>query len=125
MLESDALEILKYYWCKFYNMEITLGELKEVNKRFGGHLRSGSSISFAESYCKNARSAYRCAAIWTRAILIDHPFTDGNKRTTLYVLGRLLRIKDHEKVARMLARLARRNITDLRKIEETVKNACR
>ncbi len=104
-------------------MEITLKDLVEVNKRLGGDLRSDSSLSFAESMCRNNKSAYRKVSVWTRAIVVDHPFTDANKRTALYVIAELVSIKTQKKMARAIERIASKNITDLKKLEEMIKNA--
>ena len=106
-------------------MKITANDLIEINKEFGGHLRSDSSIRFAESNCKNIKSKYKNAAIWIRAIIIDHPFTDANKRTALFVLIKLIKIKDEDKITRAIIRIAKENISDLDKIVEVLQNANR
>ena len=106
-------------------MEITLKELIEVNSRLGGSLRSDSSLDFAESQTKGCNSAYRCAAIWARAIIVDHPFTDANKRTALYAIAKQIGIKDQKKMAMTITRIASQSIADLNKIVEMLKNANR
>lgn len=106
-------------------MEITADKLIKINRRFGGHLRSDSSIRFAESQCKNVNSKYKCSAIWIRAIIIDHPFTDANKRTALFALAKLIKIKDDEKITKAIIRIAKSNIFNLDKIVEVLQNANR
>ena len=106
-------------------MKITLKEVVDINKRLGGSLISDSSLSFAESVCRNSRSTYRCATAWIRAILIDHPFSDANKRTTVYVIAKLVGIKNKKKINNFIIKVIVRNITSLKKIEEMLKNANR
>ena len=106
-------------------MKITLEELIRANKKLGGNIMSDSSLSFAESLCRNAKSSYTCASIWARAILVDHPFSDANKRTALYAVERCIGIHDQEQMAKALIRIASSNINDLKKIEEVLKNANR
>ena len=106
-------------------MKITLNELIEVNKRLGGHLVSDSSLKFAESACENARSTYQVAAIWIRAIVNDHPFSDANKRTAGYVIEHLIGIKNQKKMGDALTRIASKSITNLDKIKDMIKNANR
>lgn len=104
-------------------MKITTAEVTEVNRRFGGSPISDSSLSFAEAACRDIRSSYRRAAMWARAILVDHPFSDANKRTAVYAIGSCITIRDQQRVVRAVLRIASRNITDLKKIEEVLKNA--
>lgn len=106
-------------------MKITTEEVIEVNRRLGGSLRSDSSLRFAEAHCKNITSNYKCASVWTRAILVDHPFSDANKRTATYVIDSYIRIKNLQKIERAIQRIAVKNITSLKKIEEMLKNANR
>lgn len=106
-------------------MKITSIEVAEINKRFEGTLVSDSSLVHAENTCERIRSNYKCSAIWTRAIVIDHPFSDGNKRTALYVIDSFVSIKDQIKMSRTIERIAINNITDIDKIKELIKNANR
>lgn len=106
-------------------MKITTEEVIEVNKRLGGSLRSDSSLRFAEAYCKNITSNYKCASAWARAILVDHPFSDANKRTAAYVIDSYIGIKNLQKIERVIERIAIKNITSLKKMEEMLKNANR
>lgn len=106
-------------------MNITTEEIIEVNKQFGGHLRSDSSIRFAESHCKNVKSAYRKASIWVRAIVVDHPFSDANKRTALYVIDDFIKIRNEDNITKAIINIAKKNIININKIMEILKNANR
>jgi prophage maintenance system killer protein len=106
-------------------MKITLKEIIEVNQQFGGSLISDSSLSFAEAYGKQNRSIYMQAAVWARAIVVDHPFSDANKRTALYAIAKHVEVKDPVAMARVISRIAAKNIIDLKKIVEMLKYANR
>ncbi|MBI2545913.1 Fic family protein [Candidatus Woesearchaeota archaeon] len=106
-------------------MDITPEEAIEVNKEFGGHLRSDSCIRFAASHVTYTRSSYRKAAIWARAIAVDHPFSDANKRTAVYVFDAFIKIRDEEKITKAIINIAKENITDINKLVEMLKNANR
>lgn len=126
-MEKITQEIINLIneWCKIYNMKITPNELIEVNRRFGGTLRSVSSLEFAESYCANTESKYKHASAWLRAVLIDHPFSDGNKRTSVYIIARTVGLMENIKMERIIEKIILKNITSLKKIEEMLKNANR
>lgn len=106
-------------------MKITSQDVIEANRRLGGGLRSDSSLDFAEAYCRRRSSAYRCAAAWVRAIAVDHPFTDANKRTALYAIASHIRIKNPERMALAVGRIASENITSVERIVTVIKNANR
>ncbi|MFC1648685.1 Fic family protein [Nanoarchaeota archaeon] len=104
---------------------ITTEDIIRFNREFGGHLVRDSSLAFAESVCKTSRSKNKCMATWIRAIIVDHPFTDGNKRTAMAVIDDFKGLKNEVRVARALVRIARENVADLEKIEEMISNANR
>ncbi|MEK6853955.1 MAG: Fic family protein, partial [Nanoarchaeota archaeon] len=68
-----------------------LKELAEINKRFSsGKVINSSSIEFAESAVKRTKNWQEQAAYIIRAIVVDHAFEDGNKRTAAAYLSGLL-----------------------------------
>lgn len=106
-------------------MRITADDAITINRRFGGHLRTDSSLRFAEFHSKNTKSAYKKASLWARAIIADHPFSDANKRTALFVIANIIKIKNDFKMARTIIGLAKSNISDINKIIEILKNSNR
>ena len=67
-------------------MDISKKDLLRINHGFGGNLRSGSSLDFAlEKLDDNKIGWYKKLAYLLRAILVDHPFSDGNKRTAMFL----------------------------------------
>ena len=68
-------------------MNISKENLLRINKGFGGNLRSDSSLDFAIEVQENKKlGPYKKLSYLLRAILVDHPFSDGNKRTAVFVV---------------------------------------
>ncbi len=109
-------------------MEISKEDLLRVNRGFGGNLRSDSSLDFAIEMQNNKKiGIYKKLAYLWRAILVDHPFVDGNKRTAAFVA--MAFADEHKKqISRELlihhiVSIAKKNITNIRQIEWRLKNA--
>ncbi|MBL7100660.1 MAG: Fic family protein [Nanoarchaeota archaeon] len=105
-------------------------EIIKVNKKFGGHISRDSSLDYALSMQKHKKygSYKKLAHIW-RAILIDHPFTDGNKRTALWIAIKFAegnKKKLHiQKLNKLIIKIAKKNIHSIAKIERSLRNAIR
>lgn len=107
-------------------MNISKEELLRINEGFGGGLRSDSSIDFALEMQKNPKlGEYKKLAYLWRAILVDHPFTDGNKRAATYFALKFAE-ENNKQVNRDLLlhhaqSIASKNITNIRQIEWRLK----
>ena len=109
-------------------MKIDKKELLRINHGFGGNLRSHSSLDYAIDKLKDKKiGKYKKLAYLLRAILVDHSFSDGNKRTAAYVslsfVHDMKKQVDRELLIRHLVSIAKQNIQDIRKIERRLKNA--
>ena len=109
-------------------MEISKEDLLRINKGFGGNLRSDSSIDFAIDRINNPKLGFytKLAYLW-RAILVDHPFSDGNKRTALF-LAYAFAEETKKNVNRDLlvyqaTSIAKKNLTNIRQIAWRLENA--
>ncbi len=107
-------------------MKISKEDLLRINKGFGGNLRSDSSLDFAlEMQENNKIGNYKKLAYLWRAILVDHPFSDGNKRTaTFFALQFAEENKkqvNRELIVHHALSIAKKNITDIRQIEWRLK----
>ncbi len=111
-------------------MKISKEDLLRINKGFGGNLRDDSGINFAVEMQKNNKlGEYKKLAYLWRAILVDHPFSDGNKRTATYFALKFAE-ENNKQVNRELLihyvlSIAKQNIIDIRNISERIKNAIR
>ena len=111
-------------------MNISKEDLLRINEGFGGNLRSDSSIDFAIDMQENKRlGEYKKLAYLLRAILVDHPFSDGNKRTaTFLVLNFAEQNKkqvDRELLIHHIISVAKQNITEIRNIEQRLRGCIR
>ncbi|HEB47350.1 MAG TPA: Fic family protein [Candidatus Pacearchaeota archaeon] len=111
-------------------MNIDKKELLRINKGFGGNLRSDSSLDYALEKFENKRLGFykKLAYLW-RAILVDHPFSDGNKRTAAYAALSLAsesnKKVDTELLMHHIVSVAKQNIHDIKNIEWRLRNAIR
>jgi len=109
-------------------MTIGKKDLLRINNGFGGNLRSSSSLDYAFEKAENKKlGPYRKLAYLFRAILVDHPFSDGNKRTASFLAYAFA--EEHQKqidrdlLVHHITSIAKQNIQDIRKIERRLKNA--
>jgi len=111
-------------------MEIRKEDLLRINKGFGGNLRSDSSLDFALEIQKNPKlGAYKKLAYLWRAILVDHPFSDGNKRTAMFFAHAFANENkkqiDNQLLLEQAVSIAKNNTIDIRRIADRLKNAIR
>ena len=109
-------------------MKISKEDLIRVNKGFGGHLRSEASLDFALKEQDNQKLGdYKKLAYLFRAILVDHPFTDGNKKAGFFVALAFAHEQNKKVNTELLKHhvlsIASKNIIDSRTITERMKNA--
>lgn len=109
-------------------MEISKETIIRIAGGFGGNLRNPSSLDFALEKQKDKKlGEYKKLAYLLRAILVDHPFSDGNKKTAAFVALAFAeqngKIVDDELVKHHILVIASKNITNIRTIEERMKNA--
>ena len=109
-------------------MKISKEDMIRINKGFGGHLRNDASLDFAVKQQENLKLGdYKKLAYLFRAILVDHPFTDGNKRTAMFLAlafaDEFHREVDRDLLLHHILSIASKNIIVVRAIEERLKNA--
>jgi len=111
-------------------MKVSKEEIVRINDGFGGVLRNASSIDYALQMQENKKiGIYKKLAYLWRAILVDHPFTDGNKRTAsvvaLMFADEYKKQADRDLIIHHIISIAKQNITEIRNIEWRLKNAIR
>ena len=109
-------------------MKIDKETIIRINKGFGGHTLNESSLDFAlEQQENNKLGDYKKLAYLLRAILVDHPFSDGNKRTAMFLAlafaNEINKEVDRDLLMHHILSIASKNLTQIRSIEERVKNA--
>jgi len=109
-------------------MKISKKDLLRINKGFGGSLRSSSSLDFAIDRANNLKlGIYKKLAYLWRAILVDHPFSGGNKKTAVF-LAYAFADENNKQVDRdgliyQAVSIAQKNLASIRQIEWRIKNA--
>ena len=111
-------------------MKIGKEDILRINNGFGGSLRNDTSLDFALDKQKEKKlGEYKKLAYLFRAILVDHPFTDGNKRTAAYIAAVFANENnkqiDNDLLTHQILSIAKANITNIRQIEWRLKNAIR
>ena len=109
-------------------MNISKEDILIVNKEFGGNLMSDSSIDFAINMQKNNKlGEYKKLAYLIRSIIVDHPFTDGNKRTAAFVAlafaEKFNKSVNKKILMKQIISIAKNNVINIRNIEWRLKNA--
>ena len=107
-------------------MKIRKEDLLRINRGFGGSLRSDASLDFAlEKQADNKLGAYKKLAYLLRAILVDHPFSDGNKRTATFLCMAFANEEnlqvDEELLRHQIVSIAKNNLTEIRNIADRIK----
>ncbi|UZE94060.1 MAG: Fic family protein [Candidatus Pacearchaeota archaeon] len=106
-----------------------LKKLKKLGREYGGHLRANGSLKFALEVSKGKGKYRQLAYLW-RAIIVDHPFTDANKRTAMRETLRFM--KEHkieitqkkiERITKAIIKVAKQNLTNLNLLERRIRNA--
>lgn len=109
-------------------MDISKKDLLRINRGFGGNLRDDSSLDFALERIKSKKlGMYKKLAYLIRAIIIDHPFSDGNKRTAAFVSFVFAKETDKQVDKDLLEHhiisIAKNNIHNIKNIEWRLRTA--
>ena len=104
---------------------ITKKDIIAINQKFDkGQIVNGSSLEYAIYHANKTKSWSRACAVLVRAVLIDHVFEEGNKRTAAAIITGFFENNnlryEPEKVARCIANILTDNITNLIKIEKVI-----
>ena len=105
-------------------------DIIEINKELSnGVIINQSSLDFAVKTTARSKNWLKTAAIFTRAILIDHVFEDGNKRTSATVIMLLMEMNNiqfnAEVIPKIITKILKKNITNIIEIERCIKDAVR
>ncbi|MBI4152452.1 Fic family protein [Candidatus Woesearchaeota archaeon] len=105
-------------------------DLIAINEKFSnGKIVNQSSMEFVLETTKKSKHWYKTMCLLTRAILIDHVFEDGNKRTAAAMIMAYLDMNDYtynpDAIGKIVLLVARKNITDTNKIGRMIKHGIR
>lgn len=107
---------------------ISRKDIISINMKFDkGTMINESSLDYAISQANKTKSWSRACALLVRAILIDHVFEEGNKRTAAAIIVGYLQdnslIYEPEKISKAVVTILTKNITNLTTIEKVILNA--
>ncbi|MEW6063466.1 MAG: hypothetical protein AB1571_03820 [Nanoarchaeota archaeon] len=109
---------------------ITESGLVEINKKFDkGIISNRSSLNFALSSLNNTKDWIKQLSYLVRAILVDHIFQEGNKRTAAAVIIYFFEANkvayDGYKIDKIIFEIAKKNIKNIEGIRRKLKDAIR
>lgn len=99
-----------------------------INQEFSdGSFHNESSLDYALSTFKYKKSWLYELSQLVRALLVDHVFRDGNKRTALALILLYFEERDlnyeEEKLLKAIEKTAKKNINNINEIMELIKDA--
>ncbi len=100
-------------------------DIVEINKTFHtGKLSNESSLDYALAQITRPKNWLKTAALLSRAILIDHVFEDGNKRTAAGVIMTIMQMHglffSVQKIDALIVAITKNNMTSIRDIEKEI-----
>lgn len=105
-------------------------DIAELNKKFDkGTIINDSSLSFALSSMRNTKDWFKQLAYLVRAIIVDHVFEEGNKRTAaaliIYFFEAHKVAYDPYKVDKIITEVILKNVTSVEQIRRKLKDVIR
>ncbi|OIO66417.1 hypothetical protein COY28_06275 [Candidatus Woesearchaeota archaeon CG_4_10_14_0_2_um_filter_57_5] len=109
---------------------LTKKDIIALNQQFDqGSLHNEASLDFAITYARQTSNWQKALAYLARAILLDHVFEEGNKRTAALLIKTYAEYEGHatfdDKVLEMVTKMILKKVTSIRKIEEMLHDAIR
>tara|TARA_Y100000310_G_scaffold345527_1_gene466009 strand:- start:2391 stop:2804 length:414 start_codon:yes stop_codon:yes gene_type:complete len=107
---------------------LTKKDIIALNQEFDkGTIHNESSLDFALNYAKKTENWTKALALLVRAILIDHVFEEGNKRTAALLIKSYAEYEGHktydDKIAKLIKDMLLKNISNIIRIEDMIKDA--
>lgn len=107
---------------------LTRKDLLIINRQFSsGQISNESSLDFVLKQTSRSPHWFKTMCLLTRAILLDHVFEDGNKRTAATIILTYLEMNGHhydrDKINQTVLRITKSNIKDVSRIGRLIKNA--
>ena len=109
---------------------LTKKDIIALNEYFSdGSLHNEPSLDFAVGYAKKTENWTKALAFLIRAILLDHVFEEGNKRTAALLIKTYAEIEGYavydDRLLLMIKKIIFKKITTISHIEELIKHAIR
>lgn len=103
-------------------------DLITINKKFSnGHVVNESTLKYVADYVRKSNNWIKSLAHLVRAILIDHIFEDGNKRTAVAIIAYYFEEKNYnynlDEINKIIIKMLKNNTTSIDEIERLLENA--
>lgn len=107
---------------------LTKKDVVALNQKFdAGVLHNEASLDFALGYAKRTENWTKALAWLVRAILIDHVFEEGNKRTAALLIKSYAEYEGQktydDKIVKLVKEIILKNISSIARIENMIKDA--
>jgi prophage maintenance system killer protein len=108
--------------------KISKKDLIAINQHYdSGTVINSSSLDFALAQANESKSWLKSCAYLVRAVLLDHVFEEGNKRTAADIMVAFFEENDlqydPDKITKGIVTMLKKNVTSIMKIEEVISNA--
>jgi len=91
-----------------------------------GNFHNEASLDFSLDYAAKTENWTKALAFLTRAILLDHVFEEGNKRTVALLIKTYAEYEGHktydDKIVKLIKNIILRKIISINRIEELIKD---
>ena len=106
-------------------MKITEKDVISINQKFDeGIIVNRGSLDFALSSIRKSQDWQEQIAYLLRALLVDHIFKDGNKRTATDLLATALEREDfyfdNDGILKLTIKIAKDNVSDIKEIKKLI-----
>ena len=107
---------------------LTKKDIIALNQEFDtGSLSNESSLDFALCYARKTENWTKSLAWLARAILLDHVFEEGNKRTAALLIKTYAEFEGHktydDKIVKLIKSIILEKISSIQRIEDMIKDA--
>ncbi len=107
---------------------LTKKDIIALNQEFDeGNLHNEPSLEFALSYAQKTENWTKALAWITRAILLDHVFEEGNKRTAALLIKAYAEYEGYQtydnRIVNFIKKIILKRISSINKIEDMIKDA--
>jgi prophage maintenance system killer protein len=109
---------------------LTKKDIVALNQEFSnGGFHNEASLDFALDCAKKSDDWMKALSFLVRAILIDHAFEEGNKRTVALLIKAYAECEGRGtydgEIVRLIKKIVLKNVVSIRKIEEGIRDAIR
>ncbi len=107
---------------------LTKKDVIALNQEFSnGNMHNETSLEFALSSAKRTENWIKAMALVVRAILLDHVFSEGNKRTAALLIKCYSNYGGYEtyddKIIKLTKEIILKRITSIKRIEDMLEDA--